>query len=83
MGIAVRSARYSPPASTKTPTRTLFAQLRLIPGRRWIPAFGEHRASLAELFLVRSGDVCVVRLEDLLVREGVDAITYADFFTKV
>ena len=83
MGIALGSARYSPPASTKTPMRTLFAQLRLVPGRRWIPAYGEHRASLAELFGVRLGDVCVVRLEDLFVRERVHAITYTGFFNTV
>jgi len=63
--------------------RTLFVQVRLIPERRWIPAFGAHRASLAALFLVRSGYVCIVRLEDLLVREGVDAITYTGFFNTV
>ena len=64
-------ARYPPPASTKTPMRTLFAQLRMVPRRRWIQACCEHRASRPVLFLIRRGDVCVVRLEDLLVRDGV------------
>ena len=68
-GIVVGSARHSPPASTKTPVRTLCAQLRLIPVRRWIPAFGEHRAALAALFLIRSGVSCVLWMELLVVRE--------------
>ena len=37
--------RYPPAASTKTPLRTLFAQLYVVSGRWWIPAYGEHRAS--------------------------------------
>ena len=30
---------------------SLFSQVQVVPGRRWIPAFGEHHASLVTLVL--------------------------------
>jgi hypothetical protein len=49
--IPICCARYSPPASTKTPLFFFHSQLKLSSGRRWIPASGEYRAPLDVLTL--------------------------------